>query len=356
MIASRRALSTAALIPLALACSSGSRADTPASGQKAEPAAAGATVVAELAGKPITLAELDEQVGAANLASLRQQEYDLRRAALDELLEKRLFELEAKKRGISVEALVQQEVDAKAAAADRAEAEMVYARNAQRVAGLPKDQVMADIERQQTARNRAQRRDAYRQELIKASGVKLRLEPPRFAVSIPAGAPTLGPANAPVTIVEFADYQCPFCFRAQQTIEKLLAQYPNQLRLVHRDYPLDSIHPRAIAAAAASRCAGEQGKFWEYHKGLLAAPPNASSFPDEDLKQRAAKLGLDAARFATCLADPAKQAAVRADAEEGGKLGVASTPTFFINGRRVEGAKDIQEFVQIIEEELARRS
>jgi protein-disulfide isomerase len=345
MIARARLLPLLA-VPALLGCGAGTRAETPA--PRAEPAVG--AVAAELNGAPISVAEVEAQLDPEG----RQTLYDLRRAALDKLLEQRLLEAEAKARGTSVEQILEREVDAKAAPPDKREAEAVYAQNLPRIANLPKQQVMADIERQQLARNRAQRRLEFRRELMKKAGVRLLLEPPRVKLEIPAGAPALGPESAPVTIVEFADYQCPFCYRAQQTVEKVLEKYRDKVRFVHLDYPLDSIHPRAVAAAVAARCAGEQGRFWEYHRNLLAAPPHSGSFPDEDLKKRAAELGLDAGKFASCLARPGGDAPVRAGYVLGNELGVGSTPTFFINGRQLLGAKPLEEFVEVIDEELDR--
>jgi protein-disulfide isomerase len=192
---------------------------------------------------------------------------------------------------------------------------------------------------------------AFRRELVKKHGIKVLLEPPRYEASVPPDAPSLGAKDAPVTIVEFADYQCPFCHQAQLAVEDILKRYSGKVRFVHRDFPLDSIHPRAMPAARASRCAGEQGKFWEYHRGLLAAP---GDFSDADLKRRAEALGLNLTSFSSCLVQPGGEKAVQASLEEGQKLGVSATPTFFVNGRRLVGAKSVPDFIDVIEDELAR--
>ena len=162
----------------------------------------------------------------------------------------------------------------------------------------------------------------------------------------------LGPAEAPVTIVEYTDYQCPFCVRAQTTVDEILERYAGKVRLVYRDLPLD-FHPRAFEASRAARCAGDQQRFWEYHRGLLIEP---GDFGDADLERRAADLGLDTATFGECLASERHSADIRASLEEASRLGVRSTPTFFINGRRIAGAQPLEKFVAIIEEELAGRS
>jgi protein-disulfide isomerase len=282
---------------------------------------------------------------------MRQREYDSRKEALDALLEEKLLEKEAKARGLTVEELKAREVDQKAEKADKAEVEQLYQQNQRRLAGVPREQALLTVERAVLARNREMRLAGFRRELAKKHGVTIRLEPPRYDVSIPADAPTLGPKSAPVTIVEFADYQCPFCHQAQQAVEEILKRYSGKVRFVHRDFPLESIHPRATPAARASRCAGEQGKFWEYHRGLLAA---AGDLSDADLKNRAQGLGLNLTTFDSCLAQPGGEKPVQASLEEGMKLGVAATPTFFVNGRRLVGAKNVPDFVDVIEDELAR--
>src|SRR5207244_3174769 len=155
--------------------------------------------------------------------------------------------------------------------------------------------------------------EALKSELRDKASVRIALAVPRVDVPVPADAPVLGPREAPVTIVEFADYQCPYCHRAQETVEQVLSQYPGKVRLVAREFPLD-MHPRANAASRAARCAGEQDRFWEYHRDLLK---NATDYSDEDLKRRAANLHLDEAAFAGCLASNRYDAAIRTSVEQG---------------------------------------
>ena len=179
----------------------------------------------------------------------------------------------------------------------------------------------------------------------------VRLEAPRTRVDLPADAPSTGPASAPVTIVEFTDYQCPFCHRAQTVMDQILARYKGRVRLVHLAFPLEG-HPGAVPAAKAARCAGEQGKFREYHHGLMTAP---GLLDDADLKARAAKLGLKAAEFGSCLASDRHEAAIRASFEQGVSLGVSGTPAYFVNGRMLSGARPYEEFAQVIDAELGAR-
>jgi protein-disulfide isomerase len=166
------------------------------------------------------------------------------------------------------------------------------------------------------------------------------------------GAPVRGPAAAPVTLVEFSDFQCPFCKQSQATLKQLLAQYAGKVKLVYRDFPLDQLHPQARDAAEAARCANDQGKFWEYHDLLFAQSPEAGS---GSLRRYAAQAGLDPVTFDRCLSSGIHREAVQRDVEEGTRLGITGTPAFFINGRPVLGAQQIEAFTRVIEEELAPR-
>jgi protein-disulfide isomerase len=227
----------------------------------------------------------------------------------------------------------------------------LFDQNKQRLpAGMTEEEAKREIEQRLRQRNVAQVRTRYRQELLDRAGYRVRLEPPRSEVAVPAVAPATGPEQAPITIVEFADYQCPYCQRAEPTVQEVLARYPGKIRLVHRDFPLDN-HQRAVPASRAAYCAGEQGKFWEYHRNVYEKP---SDFSDDDLKRRAAELGLDAEKFGTCYASNRHDETIRAAAGQGTSLGVTGTPTFFINGRMLVGAQPVDAFRTIIDEELAR--
>ncbi len=179
----------------------------------------------------------------------------------------------------------------------------------------------------------------------------LEFEPEEFAVD--------GDPQAPVVIVEFSDYQCPFCNRFFQETKPLLdEQYiaTGQVRFVYKDFPIDNIHPQAQKAAEAAECAGAQGAYWAMHDRLFAGLEAWNNNPDAVaiFKEYAAELGLDTAQFNECLDQGRYAEEVRADREEGTRAQVTGTPTFFINGRRLEGAQPFSAFVQIIEEELAK--
>jgi protein-disulfide isomerase len=341
-------LRLAALAILCVSLASCRRDEVQASGTPALPAQTSPTaqVVAEVDGRRITLAELDERL-ATKLAPLEQQIYDAREEGLREMIGEVLLEKEAKSRGMSVDAVLAAEVEAKVPQPSNERIAQVYGANRERLVGMPQDQAYAQIESALMGQGQATRRREFRQELIKKASVQTNLAPPRVSVSVPKTAPALGPADAKITIVGFLDYQCPYCHRSQAAIERLLEAYKGKVRLVHQDFPLD-IHERAFSAAQAAHCAGDQGKFWEYHRSLLTAQ---GGFDAADLKARAATLGLDAAAFGACLVSKRHDKEIHAGLEMGQKLGVNSTPTFFINGRRLIGARPYEDFEAILMDE-----
>jgi protein-disulfide isomerase len=150
--------------------------------------------------------------------------------------------------------------------------------------------------------------------------------------------------------VAFTDYQCPYCHRAQNTIDQIMTQYAGKVRLVHQDFPLDG-HPQAVPAARAARCAGEQGKFWDYYRSLMTTPGDLG---ETDLAQRAEGLKLDGAGFKTCVASDRHDKDIQEGMETGTSLGVTGTPGYFINGRMLTGAQPLAQFQEVIDGELAR--
>ena len=339
---------------LALAACSRPAGVSSSPGASAAPASAAAAsvsgvgVVAEVNGAPILASELEPKL-AGRLARLRQEEYEIRRQALEELIAERLVAAEAAKRKITPEELLRQEVDAKAAALPAAQVEAIYEQNKGRFAGQPRADALVRIREVVGQRAKAERRAAFEKELRGAARVAVRLEVPRAAVPIPAGAPSTGPADAKVTIVEFTDYQCPYCHRAQAVIDEVLARYSGKVRFVHLDFPLDG-HPGAMPAARAARCAGEQGKFWEYHRSLMTAP---GTLDEADLKGRASALKLNAGAFGSCLASSRHDDAIHASFRQGEELGVTGTPAYFVNGRMLSGARPVEAFTELIDAELA---
>lgn len=157
---------------------------------------------------------------------------------------------------------------------------------------------------------------------------------------------SLGPIDAKVTVVEFGDFQCPYCQRSFPVLRFVMGKYQDQVKFVYRHFPVATIHPKAAQAAAASECARDQGKFWEYHD-ILYQNPNTLEI--EDLKKYAQVLELDTVQFAQCLDGGEKQEKVRKDVEDGLQAGVTGTPTFYVNGFRIQGYLSVEAWEEIFE-------
>jgi protein-disulfide isomerase len=333
----------AALIPLALAAAaacSQARSAPPPQGDDTQ------AVVARIDGHAITQKEVDARA-ESSLQRLKDEEYEVRRSALDELITEQLMDAQAKAQGISRDELLKREVDGKVPPPTKAEVKDLYDRNKDRVGGRSLAELTPDIERSIVQSRSAERAQAYLAELRGKASVSVTLPQPRNDVPIPADARALGPAKAPVTIVEFSDYLCPFCQKAQTVVDEVLKRNEGKVRFVHRDFLLG--RPRSMAVARAAQCAADQGKFWDYRRNLLEAP---GDWTDDDLLRRTAPLGLDRAALQTCLASDRHDKAILDSSQDGTKLGVQSTPTFFINGRRMRGARDAAQFQEIIDAEL----
>jgi protein-disulfide isomerase len=294
-----------------------------------------------------------QRVLGAKLSKLEEQIYSLKRQGVDALIVEKLLAQEAAKRGISVPALLEAEVTAKVEPVTDAEIAAFYQANKSRLPGnetTGRENVRARLKQQKVLARRA----LFLESLRSQAKVVVRLQPPPIVrVVVPIeGAPVRGAADAAVTIVEFSDFHCPFCQRAQATLQKVLEQYPGKVKHAYRDFPVDQTHPQARPAAEAARCAQDQGKFWEYHDLLFTNAPRASA---DDLRRYAAQIGLDMPAFERCVSNGVHRATVQRDREEGARLGVRGTPAFFINGRHLEGAQPVDAFVRVIEEELRGR-
>lgn len=276
---------------------------------------------------------------------VKEQEYNLRKKALTDVL----FDMEAQSRGITRDALLAQEITAKSMVTT-GDTDSLWEEVKSRAKGATKEQVLPQLNQMAAQRKAENRSAAFQRELFKKHNVSLiGLQPARKAVTFPADAPVMGPADAPITIVEFTDYQCPYCQAAQQYVDRVMDTYKGQVRLVYQEFPLD-FHAQAKPAGRAARCAGEQGKFWEMHLGLLRTP---GTFDDSDLKSRALGLGIDAARFGECVASNKYDGVIQKAIDNGRSVGVSGTPTFFLNGRSFSGAQPFEVFERIIEEELS---
>lgn len=302
--------------------------------------------IAIIAGEPI----FDEQLPPTVLGQLRrfhQQEFETRRTALDEIVNHRLLEAEARKKGVTVDKLLEMEVDAKVADPTPGELEAYYSDQKERVSG-PFEQAKGKLKDELKQVKLRSAREAYLKLLQQRAEVAILLNPPRMKVTADP-LRLKGSASALITIVEFSDFTCPFCRQVDSTLTKVIAKYEGKVNLGYRDFPMSELHPQAHVAAEASRCASEQGKFWEYHDLLFDNPGNLTR---EDLVKSAKKLHLNTKQFDSCLSSGKYKSQIDQDFQDGLRSGVFGTPGFFINGVFLAGAQPATAFEKIIDEEL----
>jgi len=324
------------------------RADAPPKASANAPAAAHAvgTPLATVDGQPITEADLEPLI-EGQLRSVREQEYQIKRKALENLISQRILEAEAKKKGLTTDKLLEQEVDAKIPQPTDVELRALYV--------VQKDQQGRTFEESRTLLESTlrsakiqQARQEYSARLRDEAKVAVLMDRPRVQVGFDATR-VRGNPKAKVMIVEFSDFQCPYCRQVEATLKSVLAKHPDAA-LAFRDYPLASIHPMAQGAAEASRCALEQGKFWEYHDMLFA---DQAGLEKAGLLASAKKLQLDEKQFETCLSSGKFKAQIEQDTQDGRRAGVTGTPGFFINGIFLSGAQQEGAFEAVIKDELA---
>ena len=302
--------------------------------------------VAVIGSTPISQEELDRAVGA-KLTRILTDEYNVKRAALDDLIATKLIDAEAAKRHLATEQLLKLEVDGKIVPPNVAEIEPIYEGVADRYPGMTKDDALKQIAESMRRSRVAARYAEFVRELKRDAGVQVYIQPPRADVK--AEGPSRGDANAPVTIVEFSDFECPFCGHAVDTVKKIETTYGDKVRVVFRDYPL-VIHRTAKRAAEASHCAEDQGKFWEMHDKLFS---KGGPIQDADIYRYAQQIKLDHDQFDQCLTSGKYKESWKTSQDEGARVGVTSTPTFFINGRLIVGAANYEAFARVIDEELS---
>jgi protein-disulfide isomerase len=306
--------------------------------------------VATVGDRKITRTELEEHV-RPKLIEIENERYEALRDGLDEMVAEELEKQEAKGRGVSVPDLEKQEVAAKVSAPTDADVQKVYDENKKQLGTQTLEQVKPRIVEYLNQQAEAQRHGAFIEELKKKHKTTVALRPPVVEVAS-AGRPERGAgAKAPITIIEFSDYQCPFCKRAETVVDQVMKTYGDKIRLVFRHYPLP-MHPQARPAAEAASCANAQGKFWDYHAKLFA---NQSALGEDKLKEYAKDVGLDSGKFDQCLAEKPFKAKIDEDVADGSKVGVNGTPAFFINGRMLSGAQPFEKFKEVIEEELTAK-
>lgn len=273
--------------------------------------------------------------------------FEFRSQALTRMIEDQLVKAEMDARGVDLDGLRSEVVDDIAISDE--EVARFYEQNQARIGEASLEQIAPRIRDFLEQQTRAQEWQRFVDGLRDGAEVAIHFEPPRIEVA--ATGPALGPENAPITIVEFSDFNCPFCQRVNPTLKALRERYPDEVRIVFRHYPLDRLHPRARSIAEASVCAAEQDLFWDFHDRVFA---DGTAMADDALRATAEASGLDLTAFDTCVADGRAQVVVERDLSDGAAAGVTGTPAFFVNGVRLSGAQPLEAFVDLIEKEIAR--
>jgi protein-disulfide isomerase len=304
------------------------------------------------------------QAAAADLTKLDankptpQAAYDRARLeilwrAMDSIIEDKLITLEAARQNITKQRLIEVEIESNVETPSPQEVDQFYEANKVQIAAqMPgtKAQVLPQVRQYLIDSSRRRYRTMLIGSLRRGYKIMTNLDPLRTDIAT-AGYPTKGAAKAPVTIVEFADFECPYCGGLYPTLKQVERAYPDKVRFVFRQFPLVNMHPNAQKSAEAALCANEQQKFWEFHDSLYG---NQSELGVPALKQRAVTMRLNTATFNTCLDSGKHAETVRKDQEDARKSGVTSTPTMFINGRLLGGNQPLAVIREIIEDELKR--
>jgi len=300
-------------------------------------------VVAEIGGHKVTTEELEHKQ-AGKLLQAKYKYYLAERDTLEQFIDDQLLELQAKKESVSVDELLKRHVSVQVQEPTEDQLRFYYE-------GVQTDEsyeaarsnIIDTVRQLRTKKARA----AYIASLRADYGVVVELNQPSAHVEV-GNAPRLGPEKAPVQVIEFADYECPYCQKVNEDLARLREQFGNQVSVVYKDFPLP-MHPLAERAAEAAHCAGAQGKFWEYHDALFQNKRLQMS----DLKQQARDMKLDTGRFDQCLESGEQTGGVRKDTLEGQRLGLAGTPSFFINGHFMSGAIGYVKLRETVLQELA---
>ena len=340
----------------AAGCQDNARAEDKAAVARTAAASSGAAqgeeVLATIDGKPVTMADLEELIGD-QLAQVdfeyNSQRYTLIDSAMRLAVRGRLIEDEASSRGLTADAFIEQVIEAQVVVTDM-EIQSFYLQNQAQLQGQTLEQLYPQIRDYLQDQAQQSTLDELAAGLAEARDVVYVLEPFRVDLDITA-APSFGPDEALVTLVEFSDFECPYCKQFNVTLEQVKTNYAGQLRVVFMQFPL-SIHPAAAKVAEASLCAAEQGKFWEAHD-LYFAEQGSNGVPE--LHEKAVRLGMDTAAFSACLDSDKYADRVTAETATGVTAGVNGTPAVYVNGRPLpSGAVPYEMVAEIIDDEIAR--
>lgn len=303
-------------------------------------------VVANVGGVKVTMADL-EQEESAKLLSAHYQYYQAQTKALNDLIDKKLLEQKAKSENLTVDQLVDRDIKSQVTDPTEDQLKVYYE-------GLETDQpyeaVRGKILEQVRMLRTQKARSTYLKTLRVHTTVYITLAPPRANVDT-QNAQMVGPEKPTVTLVEFADYECPYCQKVAADVKKLQADFGTKVAFLYKDFPL-AMHSRAEKAAEATRCASKQGKFWEFHDELF----HSKELDVDQLKAQARALKMEPSEFDKCLDSGEEAAAVEKDRKEGVRLGITGTPSFFINGHFLSGALDYATLRQIVEQQLTAQA
>lgn len=342
---------TLLLVSLGTACSK-------AAPDKVQAATVGATsglpdVLATIGTEKITIADVRSRVGDQldQIEALYQRNRsNAVEGALNDIIREKVIDAEAQKQGKTVEQLVQAEAGGTFEPTD-VEISQWFSENQARLGGRTMESLKLQIADVLRKKKREAATQALQARLDRERAVVVKFEP--FRLKFDNGdSPRMGDATSPVTLVEFSDFQCPFCRQFAPNMRELERNYGKKINIVYRQYPIPSLHPFAFKAAEASLCANEQGKFWELHDLMFTEQEHITI---RDLKAKAQRLGMDQNKFDSCLDTGKYTEQVQRDMAEGNKAGVTGTPALFVNGVEVPGgAVPYATVAGAIERELAR--
>jgi protein-disulfide isomerase len=359
---SRRSIARGALVAAGLVlgagmigCSDQKVAAASPSTASGAPSAAIPEVLATIGDEKVTLSDVRKRIGDdldQNETRYRVQQGKLLDAAVRGIVRERVLDAEAMKQNKTVDQLLAAEVGGSLEPTD-VEISTWYTENQDRMRGRTLAQVGPEIGNYLRRTRRDEAAEKLEARLNAERKVSINVEPYRLTFDN-AKAPSFGPESAPVTLVEFSDFECPFCARFYPTLNRLKEAYGDKLHIVYRQFPLTSIHQNAFKAAEASLCAHEQGKFWQMHDLMFQEQQGLAV---RDLKVKAGRVGVDQSKFDACLESGRYAEQVQNDLREGNRAGVTGTPAMFLNGVSLEGgAVTFETMKKLIDKELAARA
>ena len=317
-------------------------------------------VLATIDGQPVTEAQV-RQEAPDNFKMLENQlaqcqaqyekgKHDVLESSLEQVIQNRMIDAAAKAKGVSKEDYLKTE-GAVVEVTD-ADADKFYEENKARIPRPKDEQLVGQIKQYLTAQRQQEAREKLLAQLASQHEVSYKIEPQR--VEVTAVGPAKGPESAPVTIVEFSDFECPYCARLAPTLDQVVAKYGDKVRLVFRQFPLD-MHANARKASEAALCANDQGKFWQMHDAMFEETKNQRPLPVNVVKAKATELGLNGEEFNACLDSGKHAQQVTTDLQAGSQAGVSGTPALFVNGRFINGAVPFEVIAKVIDDELKRK-